>query len=207
MSLILEALKKLEREKQSPDRGFLVMAHVPWATAAAGRGGRRFWIVSGLLAIALAALAVTLPRIGRAPAHPEPAPAAPVAPVAQAPLAGGPGPGDLRRLDPRPGAEGPGVSQVPVAPGVTAPAPRVAPWPTTDPSVRSTPDEPPPSSTPAAGGELRLNAISQQDGRPVAILNERLVREGDVFDGIRVVRIGEAEVEVEVDGKRRIVRF
>ena len=41
MSLILEALKKLEREKQSPDRGFLVMAHVPWAAAAAGRGGAR----------------------------------------------------------------------------------------------------------------------------------------------------------------------
>jgi CRP-like cAMP-binding protein len=57
------------------------------------------------------------------------------------------------------------------------------------------------------GVELRLNAISQQDGRPVAILNDRLVREGDIFDGIRVVRIGEAEVEVEVDGKRRIVRF
>lgn len=57
------------------------------------------------------------------------------------------------------------------------------------------------------GVELRLNAISQQDGRPVAILNDRLVREGDIFDGILVVRIGEAEVEVEVDGKRRIVRF
>ena len=41
----------------------------------------------------------------------------------------------------------------------------------------------------------------------MAILNDRLVREGDIFDGILVVRIGEAEVEVEVDGKRRIVRF
>jgi hypothetical protein len=55
--------------------------------------------------------------------------------------------------------------------------------------------------------ELRLNAISQQDGLPVAILNDRLVREGDVFDGIRVIRIGDAEVEVEVDGRRRVVRF
>ena len=41
----------------------------------------------------------------------------------------------------------------------------------------------------------------------MAILNERLVREGDVFDGIRVIRIGETEVEVEVGGKRRVIRF
>jgi hypothetical protein len=41
----------------------------------------------------------------------------------------------------------------------------------------------------------------------VAILNDRLVREGDLFDGIRVVRIGETEVEVEVNGQRRLVRF
>jgi hypothetical protein len=57
------------------------------------------------------------------------------------------------------------------------------------------------------GPELRLNAISRQDDRPVAILNDRLVREGDVFDGIRVIRIGETEVEVEVRGQRRVIRF
>jgi hypothetical protein len=54
---------------------------------------------------------------------------------------------------------------------------------------------------------LRLNAISKQDDRPVAILNDRLVREGDVFDGIKVIRIGEMEVEVEVAGQRRILTF
>ena len=108
---------------------------------------------------------------------------------------------------------------------VSAPVPAGAPSPrgaaaSSAPSVEPTPDEARPSRRPRerqgpvtapraapAGLELRLNAISQQDGRPVAILNDRLVREGDIFDGIRVVRIGEAEVEVEVDGKRRIVRF
>jgi len=55
--------------------------------------------------------------------------------------------------------------------------------------------------------ELRLNAISVKDGHPVAILNDRLVREGDMFDGIRVLRIGDAEVEVEVAGERRTLRF
>ena len=33
MSLILEALRKLERDKDTPERGFLVTAHLPWAQA------------------------------------------------------------------------------------------------------------------------------------------------------------------------------
>ena len=41
----------------------------------------------------------------------------------------------------------------------------------------------------------------------MALINERLVFEGDSFDGIRVIRIGEAEVEVEVKGERRVLRF
>ena len=58
-----------------------------------------------------------------------------------------------------------------------------------------------------APDDLRLNAISQRDGQPVALVNDRLVREGDSFDGVRVLRIGEAEVEVEVRGQRRVLRF
>jgi hypothetical protein len=61
--------------------------------------------------------------------------------------------------------------------------------------------------TPAAARAFTLTAISQQDGRPVAILNDRLVREGDMFDGVRIVRIGEAEVEIEVEGRRSVVSF
>jgi hypothetical protein len=41
----------------------------------------------------------------------------------------------------------------------------------------------------------------------VAVLSGRLVYEGDAFDNVRVVRIGEAEVEVEVDGQRRVLGF
>ena len=33
------------------------------------------------------------------------------------------------------------------------------------------------------------------------------VFEGDSFDGVKVLRIGEAEVEVEVRGQRRVLRF
>ena len=49
-----------------------------------------------------------------------------------------------------------------------------------------------------AGAGLVLHAISEQDGVPVAVVNDRVVREGDRFDGVRILRIGAAEVEVEV---------
>ena len=52
-----------------------------------------------------------------------------------------------------------------------------------------------------------LNAISEQAGVPIAVVNDRVVREGDAFDGIRVLHIRATEVEVEVDGARRTLRF
>jgi hypothetical protein len=58
-----------------------------------------------------------------------------------------------------------------------------------------------------AAGVFQLQAISAQDGHAVAILNDRLVREGDSFDGVKVVRIGADEVEIEVAGHRRVVKF
>jgi hypothetical protein len=65
----------------------------------------------------------------------------------------------------------------------------------------------PSAAAPAAPGDLRLQAIAERDGHPVALINDRLVREGDSFDGVTVVRIGTAEVEVEVRGQRRVLRF
>jgi hypothetical protein len=64
-----------------------------------------------------------------------------------------------------------------------------------------------PSPRPSADLELRLEAVSQRDGQPVAVLSGRLVHEGDAFDNVRVIRIGEAEVEIEVDGRRRVLSF
>jgi hypothetical protein len=65
-----------------------------------------------------------------------------------------------------------------------------------------------PAPSPAqAASEFRLNAITVQDGHPVAVLNDRIVREGDSFEGVRVLRIGETEVEIEVKGERRVIRF
>jgi hypothetical protein len=56
-------------------------------------------------------------------------------------------------------------------------------------------------------GDLQLMAISQRDGQPIAIIGDRLVHEGDSFDGFKVLRIGESEVELEVRGRRRVLRF
>jgi hypothetical protein len=185
VSLILEALKKLEREKQAPDRGFLVLAHVPWAVGPRGRS--RWLLLFGAVGLVVAGGAALGLLWGRRPPPTEPA-TTPEAAAAEP--------------SPPPASNLPAV--VPSASVASAPAP----------SPRS-PNPPAralevPSPSPAADMpevELRLNAISRQDGHPVAILNDRLVREGDVFDGIRVVRILETEVEVEVNGERRLVRF
>jgi hypothetical protein len=66
---------------------------------------------------------------------------------------------------------------------------------------------PEPATTPPHEPEYRLTAISSRDGRPIALLNDRLVREGDSFDGITVVAIGETSIEIEVDGQRRTIGF
>jgi hypothetical protein len=34
-----------------------------------------------------------------------------------------------------------------------------------------------------------------------------MVYEGDSFDGVKVVRIGDNEVEIEIDGQRRVIQF
>jgi hypothetical protein len=72
----------------------------------------------------------------------------------------------------------------------------------------TSPGSPPPAAAGTSGtDDLHLNAISQRDGRPLALINDRLVFEGDSFDGVKILRIGEEEVEVEVRGKRRVLRF
>ena len=63
----------------------------------------------------------------------------------------------------------------------------------------------PSAAEPSSG--LQLQAISQRDGRPIAVLNSRVVHEGDHFEGVTILRIGVDEVEIEVRGRRRTLRF
>jgi len=190
VSLILEALKKLDREKKAPDRGFLVVGAVPWPAPRP-----RQWTPLLLVVAAGAAAGSVLWLAWRARGHEE----APTHVVTSTTMA----------------AAAPGAAAMPVgAPPSTLP-PLVESrtrGPETRPAAeRPLPEADRPAAAHAAGAEpgssLRLQAISERDGKPIAVLNSRVVHEGDRFDGVTVVRIGTDEVEIEVQGRRRILRF
>ena len=64
-----------------------------------------------------------------------------------------------------------------------------------------------PATPTAPLARFRLTAISERDGKPVAMLNERMVFEGDSWDDVTVVRIGDSDVELKVAGKTVVVSF
>ena len=56
--------------------------------------------------------------------------------------------------------------------------------------------------------ELNLSLIRVSETDRAAVLGERLVREGDVVEGVRVLRIDRNEVTViDADGERRSLRL
>lgn len=179
MSLILEALRKREREKQVPERGFLVMAETPWAPTR----DRSVWVVlaAAVLAFGLGAAFVSLSG---------PRPVAPVPIAAEASVAA-PAPSPV----PSPlGTLLPAVTRATPTPSVVASPPA--------PSPESATPSPSPSSRP-----LVLQAISERDGQPVALISDHLLREGDTLEGARILHIGETEVELELDGRHLTLRF
>jgi hypothetical protein len=218
VSLILEALKKLEREKRSAEPGFLVLGPTSWAGGTRGTRGAMFALIAGLalLATALGILAWRNAGRGAAPASRVATTATPAAVPAEPPVVG-PGayvpPAQAIAPEPMP------IATPLPAPTMAATAPAAAP---ADASGRTEnapqavrvseaavqavaePPQPAPSAEPA---RFRLQAISVRDGKPVAVLNDRLVYEGESIDGVTVVRIGEAEVELEVDGRPLIISF
>jgi hypothetical protein len=188
VSLILEALKKLDREKKAPDRGFLVVGAVPWpaprprpwtpllfVVAAGAAAGSALWLAWRARGHEAAATHVTSTTMAAA------APRAAAVPVVAAPAA------TLPRL----------VESRPRVPETRPAAER--------PAAEADRLSAAPAAEPADG--LLLQAISERDGKPIAVLNSRLVHEGDRFDGVTVVRIGTDEVEIEVQGRRRVLRF
>ena len=184
MSLIFEALRKLEREKQAPERGILVVGPTTWA----GSNARRARLgLAALGALGLVGVGVLIGALARRPAQPQ---AAPVAPASSAPAATL-GAAPMATPEVRPA-----LGTTPVA------APRPPARAASAPVAAATP---PPPDVPS----LTLQAVSEQDGNPVALINDRLLREGDAFDGVKVLRIapGEVEVEIEATGERRVLRF
>jgi hypothetical protein len=202
VSLIFEALKKLDREKQVQERGVVVVAQAPWP---ASRRRGLVWVVMGaglVLVVGLASFLVLRQAGGSsAPASPRPAATAttPVATVLAAPaeIASPPPRAPVR---PTPAQNAP-VWQRPTAATERPAMPQVAAPPT-----QALAPTPAPRSTPIKE-DLQLQAITERDGQPVAMVSGRLVREGDSFDGVRILKIGPTEVEIEVDGRRRVLRF
>ena len=183
MSLILDALKKLERDKPTDPHAseVVLLAPVRWPT----RSARAAWLaglaVVLVLAAALAGFIVLRPARRHAPA-----PAAPL-PIAS----------------PSPSPRESTVAAVAVEPDVAS---ATTPRGPTPPGRSALPAHvrPTPSPTPAS---FVLTAIAEQDGHPVAVINDRMVRVGDALEGARIVRIGEGEVELEAGGRRFTVGF
>lgn len=233
MSLILEALKKLDREKQAPDRGLVVVGPAAWPSVSEGRTGMvaGAWAL-GILAVAVVGGAVWIFQGGRHPAPSSSTPATPVAGGVPAAAAGAaPAPAALpptNRSAAQPPAPSGGnfgslsrpagapSSKSAPASSKTGPASATGSGETSGAetvaanSAKET-AEPRPARAkeprPAGAEAYQLQAISAQEGHPVAILNDHLVREGDSFDGVKVLRIGADEVEIEVAGRRRVLKF
>jgi hypothetical protein len=224
VSLILEALKKLERDKQVPDRGgFLVMAARPWPSS--DDAGRRLFLaslalagfgVAGLAAAGAwwwghrqasghgAAQASVAPAT--APVTATAAPASPVSvPASRAYVAAAVAPVPHIGTSPATVASAPKTDLAPArAPEPAGVAPAELSASTSAPVEVTAVEHPPAKKAPA---DLRLTAISERDGKRVAILNDRTVYEGDSFEGVTVIRIGENEIELDVNGRRRVIEF
>ncbi len=222
MSLILEALRKLDREKHVPERGFLVIAPTPWPASGRGRlplavagllsamavgGGLAYWLLQPRPILAPVAAPVQSSATPGMPAAPrESSPIVPPLSI-QEPFAAA-AKSEPTEPTTRANVPAPVTRAIPAA--EIAPA---SPTPSTpDSATIPTPAPKAISTVPAAtiqrpAAPFVLQAISSRDGRPVAVLNGRTLFEGDVFDGVTVIKIGVDTVEIEVDGKVQIIRF
>ena len=73
-------------------------------------------------------------------------------------------------------------------------------------------EDPPDPETEAVESDVTIPSLVLQgtsviDGNPVAVISDQRVFEGDLIEGARVLRIGEREVELELEGKRFVLRL
>jgi hypothetical protein len=240
LSFILDALKKLDREKQAREPGVVMVGPVPWGGVDRRRRARTLVLAAAALGVFVLGTLwwlgagptpTAVPRVDRdaatrKPVEPttttEPLGTAATRPPAEKTTDARPAPLRHRTATTEaapPEAPAPRELDLPVAESTTAPLTRSEPanrdeiaLAATDEaaleeSEESGPVDSPTEETAAPDPEFRLTAISTRDGEPIALLNDRLVREGDSFDGVRVVRIGATDVEIEVDGERRTIGF
>jgi hypothetical protein len=177
MSLILEALRKLDREKPAEaNRSTVLLAPLAWPATTPHRA-RFLW--SALLLTAFVALGWFFAR-GTRPAVTPPAP-----PVSAAQ------------------AGAPNLTQPPQERATRPPSERT-PRPVRSSRASAAPATRTDSAPAASLGTFRLTAVGDQEGASVAVINDRLLRVGDSLLGCRIVRIGATDVELEreADGHR-----
>lgn len=202
MSLVLEALRRVEKADGKPGSvGVAVSSYRP-------RGPRRSSVAPLLLGLGTGGVFVYFfgpatgipnglnePRVPEAVAAVEAAPRLPVSkPMPSPPVEGTrvERPGDVRRFNDS------GLSD-PAAKGERG-LNRSSSGPAARP-VATLLD----ARTPAP---LILQAVSERDSRPIAVINDQLVKEGDLMGGVRIVRIGADSVEVLLEnGTKSTVRF
>lgn len=153
------------------------------ALAAAGVAGFLFaqWAQRPKVETAASATPAPGPNVGRA-APPTAPPATYAAPTL---------PAVVREATPPPA---PSRTVAPADPAAAGPQATLAPVPE---ALVPAPVEP----------TFALQAVTEQDGQPVAIVNGQLVRVGDMIEGAQVVRIDAQMVELTKDGRRFVVSF
>jgi hypothetical protein len=213
VSLILDALRKLERDRERPDPGVVVLGSVPWPGL--GRSRRRSALVAsavlGLAVLAAAGIWLLRSAPAKSPAvhalTPLPVKASP-APAAVSPRAAVPPPTTTVAAPAAPTRSAPGVATLgPPPAGRRLAVPGSAAADADRPARRPAGATEGPPAAAAPHDRLQLMVISERDGQAVAIISDHLVHEGDSFDGVKVLRIGATEVEVDDRGQRRVLHF
>jgi hypothetical protein len=195
MSFILDALRKVDQENRQS--GEIVPPVVAVEKRRKEKRNRRRQLAA-MAVIAAGSAAATALLLRQPPA-----------PVPEAALPSGPG---LQAVAAEPAMEasvdGPvvetGLPATDIVLVESAPGPAPAPEPEAPPGseapapVVEAAEPPPPPERP----RLVLQGTSVLDGKPVAVVSDRRVFEGDIIEGAVVIRILERSVELEFEGQR-----
>ena len=199
MSLVLEALRRVEKpDAQAGIVGVAVPSYRP-----APRRRRSLWpLAFGLGAGGLLVLAFgPASRPAAAPdAAPQPPPLRTEATTRTAKGGAGLPPPLIIEIEP-PNRRAASVAADAGLDGSRQRRGALAPEPSRESSHRTAP-----ASSPAPA--FVLQAISERDSRPIAVINDQLVKEGDLIAGARVLKIGSETVEIVLaSGAKDLVRF
>ncbi|WP_298272299.1 hypothetical protein [Geobacter sp.] len=199
MSLILDALRKMEQERRARSGGTIdirpdLLAHRP--PAPRRKTAAPLLVMAGIAILAAGIGAGSLLH-GRIPAATpdSPAPAPPAeAPVIVAPAPAAPAPLPLQPPAPLRAAAAPRLAPTAVAPPPASPAPAR----TVQPSASTEPAPAEPSGTP-----LTVSGIAWQEERGLrrAVVNGTLAGEGATVAGARIVEIAERRVRFSRGGE------